>query len=56
MLTNVRFATYMYSALDYGWGNSLLAFIAIAIGGPAPYVFWKYGAALRKKSPYAAGE
>lgn len=49
------FAPYMYSALHYGWGNSVLAFIAIAIGTPAPIILWKFGEALRKKSPYAAG-
>jgi hypothetical protein len=32
-----------------------LAFIAIGIGAPAPYLFWKYGARLRSKSQYAAG-
>ncbi|KAK1009176.1 hypothetical protein LTR54_005977 [Friedmanniomyces endolithicus] len=49
------FAPAMYNALGYGWGNSLLAFVAIAIGVPAPIMFWKYGAALRAKSQYAAG-
>ncbi|KAJ5771769.1 MFS multidrug transporter [Penicillium odoratum] len=49
------FAPYMYAALDYGWGNSLLAFVSIAIGIPAPIFLWKFGEALRKKSPFAAG-
>ncbi|KAJ5819584.1 hypothetical protein N7474_005175 [Penicillium riverlandense] len=49
------FAPYMYDALHYGWGNSLLAFIAIAIGFPAPIFLWKFGEKLRKLSPYAAG-
>ncbi|KAI9819254.1 MAG: hypothetical protein M1827_007410 [Pycnora praestabilis] len=49
------FAPYMYSALDYGWGNSLLGFIGIALGVPAPFVLWKYGARLRAKSTFAAG-
>jgi hypothetical protein len=35
-----------------GWGNSLLAFLAILFGWPAPFILWKYGAALRAKSPY----
>ncbi|OAX84057.1 hypothetical protein ACJ72_01561 [Emergomyces africanus] len=49
------FAPYMYTKLDMGWGNSLLAFIGIMLGGPAPFLLWKYGEQLRKASPYAAG-
>ncbi|KAL1968655.1 hypothetical protein VTN77DRAFT_1481 [Rasamsonia byssochlamydoides] len=49
------FAPYMFDALDYGWGNSLLAFISIGIGIPAPLLLWKYGERLRKMSTYAAG-
>ena len=49
------FAPYLYDALDYGWGNSLLAFLSIVLGVPAPVLLWKYGAMLRAKSPYAAG-
>jgi hypothetical protein len=45
----------MYASLNYGWGNSLLAFIAIAIGLPAPLLIWVYGERLRARSPYAAG-
>ncbi|CAP81116.1 hypothetical protein NUH16_008968 [Penicillium rubens] len=49
------FAPYMYSSLEYGWGNSLLAFVAIVIGVPAPVFLWKFGETLRKKSTFAAG-
>ncbi|QDS73634.1 hypothetical protein FKW77_002189 [Venturia effusa] len=49
------FAPYMYAALDYGWGNSLLGFIAIGIGIPAPFLFWFYGERLRAKSTFASG-
>ncbi|KAF2767896.1 MFS general substrate transporter [Teratosphaeria nubilosa] len=49
------FAPYMYEALGYGWGNSLLAFLGIAIGLPAPCILWWYGESLRKKSQFAAG-
>jgi MFS family permease len=49
------FAPYMYNTLHYGWGNSLLAFISIGIGVPAPIFLWKFGEKLRKASPYAAG-
>lgn len=49
------FAPYMYNALQYGWGNSVLAFISIAIGIPAPVFLWRFGEKLRMMSPYAAG-
>lgn len=44
------FAPTMYSALGYGWGNSTLAFISIAIGIPAPILIWIYGPRLRAKA------
>ena len=49
------FAPYLYQRLDYGWGTSVLAFISIAIGIPAPLLFYLYGAKLRALSKYAAG-
>ncbi|KAL3496827.1 major facilitator superfamily domain-containing protein [Aspergillus germanicus] len=42
----------MYRALNYGWGNSLLGFIALAFI-PGPLLFYKYGDRLRAKSPAA---
>ena len=45
----------MYQALGLGWGNSMLGFIAVGLGIPAPLLLWKYGETLRAKSPYAAG-
>jgi hypothetical protein len=50
------FAPYIYDALGYGWGNSVLAFAALAFGIIGPLVLWKYGAHLRARSTYAAGE
>lgn len=38
----------LYDALGLGWGNSLLAFIALAMI-PVPYVFLRYGEILRKR-------
>lgn len=49
------FAPYMYAKLGYGWGNSLLGFLAVGLGWPAPILLWLYGEKLRKKSTYAAG-
>ena len=39
----------MYQALGIGWGNSLLALIAL-IGCPIPWLFYKYGERIRKSS------
>lgn len=36
----------MYDALGWGWGNSLLAFIALAFA-PMPWIFGLYGANIR---------
>jgi multidrug resistance protein len=49
------FASAMYDSLGYGWGNSVLAFVGLAIGFPAPILLWWYGENLRKKSTFAAG-
>ncbi|KAG8892370.1 hypothetical protein FRB99_002778, partial [Tulasnella sp. 403] len=40
----------MFKALGLGWGNTLLAFVSFVIGGPAPYLFYHYGARLRRWS------
>jgi MFS family permease len=49
------FAPSLYDRLGYGWGNTLLALLAVVIGWPGPYLLWTYGETLRKKSPFAAG-
>ena len=38
----------MYNKLGLGWGNSLLAFIALALC-PIPWAFERWGETLRKK-------
>ena len=43
------FADKMYSALGYGWGNSLLAFLSFGIALPSTGVLWRFGAKLRAK-------
>ncbi|KAL6818419.1 major facilitator superfamily domain-containing protein [Trichoderma sp. SZMC 28013] len=48
------FAPYLYRDLGYGWGTSILAFISIGVGIPAPFVFWVFGDKLRAMSRYAA--
>ncbi|CAO1622617.1 unnamed protein product [Parajaminaea phylloscopi] len=45
----------LYDRLGYDYGNLLLAGIAALVGLPAPILFYKYGAWLRARSPYAAG-
>ncbi|KZT25464.1 MFS polyamine transporter [Neolentinus lepideus HHB14362 ss-1] len=47
------FAPAMYNALGFGKGDTILACAAIAIGCPAPWVFWYYGERIRKASRYA---
>jgi hypothetical protein len=49
------FAPVMYNKLDFGWGNSVLGFVALALGVPAPLLLWKFGERLRGTSKFAAG-
>lgn len=49
------FAPAMYNKLDFGWGNSVLGFIALALGVPAPFMLWRFGEKLRSTSKFAAG-
>lgn len=44
--TFLLFALHMYDKLGWGWGNSLLAFIALA-GCSFPPLFYIYGEGLR---------
>ncbi|XXG95006.1 hypothetical protein Hte_001266 [Hypoxylon texense] len=41
------FAPQLYARLDYGWGNSLLAFIFVLLGVPVPLYLWIWGERLR---------
>lgn len=47
------FSPQMFANLGYGWGNSVLAFIALIIGCPIPFILWRYGERLRAASSYA---
>lgn len=49
------FAPDMYEALGYGWGNTLLAGVAVVLGWPAPVLLWAYGEKLRSRSSFASG-
>jgi Kef-type K+ transport system membrane component KefB len=40
----------MYDRLGLGWGNSLVAFIALALT-PVPFVFYIWGERIRKSGP-----
>jgi MFS transporter, DHA1 family, multidrug resistance protein len=42
----------MYNKLGVNWASSTLAFISIAFI-PIPFVLFKYGKAIRRKSPKA---
>lgn len=41
----------LYDSLGLGWGNSTLAFIAVALI-PVPFLFIRYGEAIRESPRY----
>ncbi|KAK1813412.1 hypothetical protein LTR12_012202 [Friedmanniomyces endolithicus] len=45
------FALKMYQALGVGWATSILAFCTLAMA-PIPWLFWKFGEDIRRKSRY----
>jgi hypothetical protein len=47
------FTNQMYARLGIHWASSIPAFLALACL-PAPFVFYKYGAAIRMKCKYSA--
>jgi MFS family permease len=47
------FTTYMYQGLGIHWASSIPAFLSLACM-PLPFIFFKYGAAIRKRCKYAA--
>ncbi|TVY34489.1 Efflux pump [Lachnellula subtilissima] len=47
------FTTYMYKNLGIHWASSIPAFLALACV-PFPFLFYKYGKAIRLKCKYAA--
>lgn len=44
------FGKQMYLALGWGWGNTLLAFVALLLGVPFPSILFKYGESLRVRT------
>ncbi|KAK7753312.1 hypothetical protein SLS62_004831 [Diatrype stigma] len=48
------FAPAMYDRLGMGWSNTILALVGVVIGWPGPPLLWRFGEALRRRSPYAA--
>ena len=46
------FATAMYTNLGVAWATSILGFICVALM-PAPFLFYKYGKAIRGWSKFA---
>ncbi|KAK9454671.1 major facilitator superfamily domain-containing protein [Dipodascopsis uninucleata] len=47
------FGTIMFNNLGVNWGASLVGFIAVAMI-PIPFIFSRYGAAIRSRNPYSA--
>jgi len=45
------FSKRLYESLGVPWGTSLLAFVATAMA-PIPWIFYRYGPTIRKKSAY----
>lgn len=43
----------MYEDLGLGWAGSIPAFLSLACV-PVPFLFWKYGAAIRSKCKFAS--
>lgn len=37
------FSDKLYTALGYGWGNTVLAGLSISLGWPLPFLLWKFG-------------
>jgi len=46
------FAPVMYTALEFGKGDTILAVVAIVIDCSAPWIFWHYGEQIRNSSRY----
>ncbi|EFW22052.1 MFS multidrug transporter [Coccidioides posadasii str. Silveira] len=46
------FGIQMYHKLGYNWATSLLAFLTLVMA-PFPYIFFRYGKRIRKKSRFA---
>ena len=46
------FAVQMFNNLGVNWAGSLLAFISVALV-PMPFIFYKYGKSIRRKSKWA---
>ncbi|KAJ6007155.1 hypothetical protein N7522_005506 [Penicillium canescens] len=49
------FGIQMYNNLGYHWATSLLAFLTLVMA-PFPYIFYKYGSRIRKKSRFATSQ
>jgi hypothetical protein len=47
------FTSYMYADLGIHWASSIPAFLALACV-PFPFLFYKYGAAIRMRCKFAA--
>jgi hypothetical protein len=41
----------MYNGIGVGWAGSIFAFVAVLMM-PLPFIFFKYGKALRARSSY----
>lgn len=49
------FGLPMYSSLGYQWGSTVLAFLTVAML-PFPYLFFRHGKTIRRRSKFAASQ
>lgn len=49
------FGPKLYDSMGIAGGNGLLGGLSLVLGVIAPILLWRYGVALRARSPYCAG-
>ncbi|KII85807.1 hypothetical protein PLICRDRAFT_44216 [Plicaturopsis crispa FD-325 SS-3] len=47
------FAPAMYAALGYGRGDTVLAGLAVVLGCPSSWLFWRFGERIRRRGRYS---
>lgn len=43
----------MYAALGYGRGDTVLAGLAVVLGCPSSWLFWRFGERIRRRGRYS---
>lgn len=50
------FGPSLFQDLGYGMGGTVLFCLSMCLGIPAPLLLWKFGARIRARSRFAAGD